>query len=129
MAVFLVIQHSDSQTQVTYLPAMRTAVQLGAARAEDLALLEDRILTEQGKPQIYGSQVRMDSAGKASFFPILDEINVNRRRATVGLGPLEDYAHYFGINYQLPAAPATSTPATSTPASGPKTRKPTAAHP
>jgi hypothetical protein len=106
MAVFLVIQHSDSLTQVTYLPAMRTAVQLGAARAEDLALLEDRVLTEQGKPQIYGSQVRMDSAGKASFFPILDEINVNRRRATVGLGPLEDYAHYFGINYHLPAAGA-----------------------
>ena len=103
MAVFLVIQHSDSLTQATYLPMMRAAVQQGAARAEDLALLEDRILTEQRKPQIYGSQVKMDSAGKASFFPIFDEINVNRRRATVGLGPLEDYARYFGIDYHLPA--------------------------
>ena len=108
MAVFLVIQHSDSLTQVTYLPMMRTAVQQGAARAEDLALLEDRVLTEQGKPQIYGSQVRMDSAGKASFFPILDEINVNRRRASVGLGPLEEYARYFGIRYH-PPAPAAKT--------------------
>jgi hypothetical protein len=119
-AVFLVIQHSDSLTQLTCLPLMRTAVQLGAARAEDLALLEDRILTEQGKPQIYGSQVRMDTTGKASFFPILDEVNVNRRRATVGLGPLEDYARYFGIDYRLPAAPATSAPpAPSIPAASP----------
>src|SRR6185312_795845 len=52
MAVFLVIQHGDSLTHVTYLPMMQEAVQRGAARAEDLALLEDRLLTEQHKPQI-----------------------------------------------------------------------------
>ncbi len=113
MAVFLVIQHSDSLTQVTWLPAMRAAVQQGKARAEDLALLEDRVLTEQGKGQLYGSQVKQDSTGKAVFFPIQDEPNVNRRRAAVGLGSLEDYARYFGIDYHLPSPADTTHPAAS----------------
>jgi hypothetical protein len=101
-AVFLVIQHSDSLTHATYLPMMRAAVQRGASQPEELALLEDRLLTEQGKPQIYGSQVHTDSTGKSSFFPIADEANVDKRRAAVGLDPLGVYARYFGIDYHLP---------------------------
>lgn len=100
--IFLVIQHSDSLTQVTYLPLMREAVKKGKARPQDLALLEDRILTKQGKEQIYGSQVRVNEKGKNEFFPIKDEADVNKRRASVGLGPLEEYAKYFDINYVAP---------------------------
>lgn len=99
-AVFLVIQHADSLTQVTYLPMMREAVKIGKARSSSLALLEDRILTKQGKPQIYGSQLRENpQTGKSEFFPIADEANVNKRRASVGLPPLEEYAKLFGIEY------------------------------
>jgi len=56
--IFLVIQHADSSTQTTYLPVLRDAVTKGKARPQDLAILEDRILTKQGKEQVYGSQVR-----------------------------------------------------------------------
>ena len=100
--IFLVIQHADSLTQVTYFPIMQEAVKKGKAKAQSLALLEDRILTNQGKEQIYGSQVRTNEEGKFEFFPIKDEPNVNKRRASVGLDPLEEYAKYFGINYVLP---------------------------
>ena len=81
---------------------MRAAVKRGNALPQNLALLEDRVLTNQGKKQIYGSQVSIDSTGQKTFFPIIDEANVNKRRASVGLGPIEDYAKYFGINYVLP---------------------------
>lgn len=104
MAVFLVLQHADSLVHATYVPLMREAVKRGAARPEDLALMEDRLLTEQGKPQLYGSQVRLDASGKAAFFPIADEPNVDKRRASVGLEPLEFYAREFGITYHLPAS-------------------------
>lgn len=110
-AVFLVIQHSDSMVHATYLPRMRAAVQRGDAEPEHLALLEDRLLTEQGKPQIYGSQVRTDNKGKSAFFPIADEPNVDKRRTSVGLEPLEEYARYFGIDYHLPAAARAAAPA------------------
>lgn len=100
--IFLVIQHADSLTQVTYLPLMQEAVRKGKAQPEALALLEDRVLVTQGKEQIYGSQVRTNEAGKNEFFPIKDEPNVNKRRASVGLKPLEEYAKYFDIDYVLP---------------------------
>lgn len=104
MALFLVIQHADSLTQVTFFPLMQQAVKDNKARMEDLALLQDRILTTQGKPQIYGSQVHNEN-GKAAFFPIEDEANVNKRRAAAGLGPIEAYGRYFGIDYHLPVVP------------------------
>lgn len=101
-ALFIVIQHADSLTQATYLPVMRQAVKNGKAQASQLALLEDRVLTDRGEPQIYGSQVRGKKNGKFEFFPIKDEHNVNKRRAAVGLEPLEVYARNFGIDYHLP---------------------------
>jgi len=101
--IFLVIQHADSLTQVTYFPVMKKAVKKGKARPQDLAALEDRILTKQGKEQIYGSQVKLNNeTGKFEFFPIKDEPNVNKRRAAVGFEPLENYAKFFDINYTLP---------------------------
>lgn len=103
--IFLVIQHSDSLTQVTYVQRMREAVKNGKARTQDLALLEDRILTTQGRAQIYGSQLKWnEEAGKYEFFPIMDAANVNKRRNKVGLQPIEVYAKFFGIEYTAPAA-------------------------
>lgn len=100
LTLFLVIQHADQQTQEKYLPMMRAAVAKKNANAANLALLEDRVAMGQGKKQIYGSQIRMDQAGKASIYPIEDEINVNKRRAAVGLPPLEEYVKYWGIVYK-----------------------------
>lgn len=103
MTFFLVIQHADSLTQVNYLPKMRKAVKFGKANPQHLALLEDRILVGQGKKQIYGSQVKRNpSTGKNEFFPIANEADVNKRRATVRLPPLEEYAKQFAIDYTLP---------------------------
>lgn len=101
-ALFLAIHHGDSLTQTTYLPMVREAVKNRKAQPDQLALLEDRVLTNQGKPQIYGTQVRTLKNGKNVFFPISDERNVNKRRSAVGLEPLEAYARYFGIDYHLP---------------------------
>ncbi|MBV4358252.1 DUF6624 domain-containing protein [Pinibacter aurantiacus] len=100
LAIFLVIQHADLATQEKYLPMVRDAVKTGKARAGDLALLEDRVLTRNGKAQIYGSQLRqIPNTNKYEFYPIEDEANVNKRRAAIGLQPLEDYAKGFGISY------------------------------
>ena len=101
--IFLVIQHADQKTQEKYLPMMRQAVKNGKAKGSQLALLEDRVAMRQGKKQIYGSQISRDpKTGKYFVAPIEDEPNVNKRRAAVGLMPLEDYARHFNIEYKLP---------------------------
>lgn len=99
---FLVIQHSDSATQVKYFPLLFRSVQQGESPPSNLALLTDRILLHQGKKQLYGSQVVSDKDGNNVIYPIEDEKNVNKRRADFGMQPIEDYAKLFGINYTPP---------------------------
>lgn len=101
--LWLVIQHSDIKIQEKYLPMIRKALKDGKANPADVALLEDRILIRHGKKQIYGSQLEMDSITKKyKLAPIEDEPNVNKRRAEVGLEPLEEYAKNWDIKYVVP---------------------------
>lgn len=101
-ALFLVIQHSDLATQQKYLPLMREAVQHKNADASNLALLEDRVALREGKKQIYGSQIGRDN-GTGTFYvsPLEDPDNVDKRRASVGLGPLSDYVKRWDIEWNV----------------------------
>lgn len=95
--VFLVIQHADLTYQKRYFELARTAAESGDLEKSAFALLQDRVLINEGKKQIYGSQVNIDRMGKPSFYPIEDEENVDKRRAEVGLEPLAEYGKRFGI--------------------------------
>jgi len=97
-AFFLVIQHADHATRNHFLPLMRSAVKAGKAFSFDLALLEDRILVDEGKDQLYGSQVGYDdTSGESCVFSIADADNVDVRRQQVGLGPISNYLRPWGI--------------------------------
>lgn len=102
-ALFLVIQHADARpaVQAAYLPIMREAVAEGNARADELAMLEDRVAVNHGRPQRYGSQIGWKD-NKPFVQPIEDEEHVNERRAAVGLEPLEKYAERFGVVWSPP---------------------------
>jgi len=102
-ALFLVIQHADAkpEIQAKYLPLMRDAVTDGNARSYELALLEDRVAVNHGRPQIYGSQIGWKD-GKGFVKPMEDEEHADERRKAVGLEPLEKYAERFGINWSPP---------------------------
>jgi hypothetical protein len=103
--LFLVIQHSDIKTQEKYIQGLRDAVKRGDGFPDQLALMEDRVALREGKKQIYGSQIGMDTkTGKAYIFPIEDEANVDKRRAAVGLGPLKDYVKHWDIDYKGPGS-------------------------
>jgi len=100
--LFLVIQHSDLETQEKYLPMMREAVKKGNARASSLALLEDRVALGNGEKQIYGSQVGRDQeTGEYYLLPLIDPDNVDKRRADVGLGQLQDYISNWGMTWDV----------------------------
>ena len=60
------------------------------------------IRIKKGKKQLYGSQLRRTKQGKMELYPIEDEPNVNKRRAAMGLGLLEDYVRGWGLTYTLP---------------------------
>lgn len=96
--LFLVIQHSDPETREKYLPIMREAVKKRDASVADLALLEDRTALEQGRKQIYGSQIgRNEQTGEMYVLPLDDPDNVDKRRAEVGLPPIQNYVSNWNI--------------------------------
>ncbi|RSK31249.1 hypothetical protein EI290_14340 [Hymenobacter metallilatus] len=101
--VFLVIQHSNLPTLEKYFPMARQAAERGDLAKSALALMQDRLLMWQGKPQIYGSQLHTDpKTNKMVFYTIQDEAHVDERRAAIGMEPLASYAKRFGLEYTVP---------------------------
>lgn len=93
-AAFLILQHAASEVQIEFFPLFKAAYQDGAASGQNYALLRDRTLVGQGKPQIYGTQAKPFDQwvdGEPTLEPIADEANVDARRAEVGLMPLSEY--------------------------------------
>jgi hypothetical protein len=82
---------------------LKEAAAKDEAKASEVAMLEDRILTREGKKQMYGTQLRTNDQTKLwELFPIEDEENVDLRRAAVGLPSMAEYLKYFGLTYTPP---------------------------
>lgn len=102
-ATFLLVQHTpDAEFRKSSLELLRKAVKEGEARGDQLALLTDRVLMLEGKPQIYGTQIKPFKDGKVEVWTIADEANVDKRRAEVGLGPLAEYLERLRQRYSKP---------------------------
>ncbi|MFM9944616.1 MAG: DUF6624 domain-containing protein [Bacteroidia bacterium] len=87
--LWLVIQHSDLKTQEKYFPIMKEAVKNGKATKGELAYLEDRMLMNQGKKQLYGTQYKLNEKNRQmELWLIEDPLNLNKRRESVGLPPM-----------------------------------------
>lgn len=100
--VFLVIQHSDLETQQKYLPLMRVAVEEGKAYKSDLAMLEDRVAMREGRKQIYGSQIRYNKISEHYYiYPIDKPEKVDQRRAAMNLCPIADYISAYELTWDL----------------------------
>lgn len=109
--IFVVVQHADLETREKYFPLLKQAAANGEFAESSLALMIDRNLTDRGKSQIYGSQMR-ETEKYVKLYPIVDEHEVDQRRAAVGLGPLAIYLKEFGISYQLPTKTQNPNPKT-----------------
>ncbi len=102
-AAWLLVQHAPFADQRQVLPLLLAAVRRDDARAGDGALLEDRVLVGEGRPQLYGTQARYaDHPGAPILDSIADEPCVDVRRASVGLGPLAVYLEALGVKYAGP---------------------------
>ncbi|MEU4242673.1 DUF6624 domain-containing protein [Actinoplanes sp. NPDC026619] len=86
---WLVAQHADRRLdpQRTALTLMAQAVQAGEADSGHLAMLRDRVLVNEGRPQIYGTQIAGVVDGQPVPWPCEDPEGMDARRAEVGLDP------------------------------------------
>jgi hypothetical protein len=95
-AAFLLVQHADDLAfQKKMLPLVRRAYRAGELSAWNYALLLDRVLVREGKPQVYGMSLERWEGKEPVLYPIGDEANVDKRRAAIGLPPLSEYLEFM----------------------------------
>ncbi len=93
---WLLVQHADADIdfQKRCLALMRDAPP-GEVCPAHLAYLEDRINVHEGRAQRYGTQGRQGRDGLWRPHQLADGEHVDELRASVGLGPLDEYTASF----------------------------------
>ena len=91
---WLIAQHADRQLdfQREALSFLADAVSRGEAAERDLAYLTDRVRMNEGREQVYGTQIAEVKDGSGVPWPVEDPANLDARRAAVGLPPFEEYS-------------------------------------
>ncbi|CAM1344178.1 DUF6624 domain-containing protein [Tenacibaculum amylolyticum] len=93
-AIWLGLQHSNKKIRKKYFQQIEKAVENGDLSKQQYALMKDRILMDEGKPQIYGSQIK-----NGKLYKLENPETVNERRKEMGMGTIEDYLKYFNIQF------------------------------
>jgi hypothetical protein len=88
-AAMLIAQH-NSELQPRVL-ALAKALPRGQVSPEAVAMMDDRLLVAQGKPQLYGSQFSSRPTGLFALDPVADMRELPARRDSAGLMPLPLY--------------------------------------
>lgn len=105
---WLMVQHSDHNPdfQKEVLEKMKVEVEKENAIPSNYGLLVDRVKINTGQKQIYGTQVTYNmNIGQAYPKNLKDSLNVNQKRKSIGLEPIEEYLNrmtemYFEMNKQ-----------------------------
>jgi hypothetical protein len=101
-AAFILVQHAEHSFQKELLPLMQKEYRAGVLSGPNYALFTDRVLVDDGRPQVYGSRAMPFAqwqGGEPVLYPIVDEANVDKRRAEVGLSPLAEYREMLKQKY------------------------------
>lgn len=108
-AAFYIIQHNPDKIP-QYYPLIEEAGKKGEIPFRLSAMMLDRKLANEGKEQIYGTQVygktiTNKETGKQDFFryvvPINDPKNINKRRKEAGFDTtVEENAKNLGVEYK-----------------------------
>ena len=101
MALWLVFQHSHHYVMKKYYPLLLQSAKNGDLELSQMALTEDRLLMREGKAQKYGSQIQAGCKTKWELYRLGNPETVNKRRAEVGLEPLENYLNNYGIVFNI----------------------------
>lgn len=93
--MWLIVQHADHDTefQQKCLKLIKQAVKKNEADKKLIPFLEDRLLVNKNKKQIYGTQFyKNKTTGKLIPKSIRNQKHVDKLRKSVGLDPLSSYS-------------------------------------
>ena len=91
-APLLIINHLEGEEmRIKYLPLIKNACLQKEGSCMEYAKIQDRILVNTGKKQIYGMQFRYNKDRKLEPFPIVNPEYVDQKRKAIGLEPIKQY--------------------------------------
>lgn len=93
-AAMLIVQHAVPALQERVLDLTR-GIRRGELSPQALAMLEDRVLVHQKKPQRFGTQFTLSADGLFRFAPAADLDGLAARREQAGLPPLDLYVCFM----------------------------------
>lgn len=100
--IWLVLQHADNENRKKYFKILKKSAKNGDLSEGQIAIMQDRILMMDGKPQIYGSQiVENKETRKWEIYNLKNSKLVDKRRAKVGLSPLDEYVKKWNIEFNV----------------------------
>jgi hypothetical protein len=110
---WLLVQHQELAFQERLLPEMRQAADTGQASKVEYAYLYDRVMSEEGKPQHWGTQ-SVCRDGKAALLPVDDPEGLQQRRKDLHIFPMDQNEYLRTLDSQC-ANFKNDTPASASP--------------
>lgn len=100
---WLMMQHCDNDPkfQEEVLSEMKKHIERKNANPSNYAYLIDRVNVNTGKPQVYGTQMKLNQEGSSyEPKPVIEPQNLNKRREKVGLSTIEEYIGVMNSHYK-----------------------------
>lgn len=96
---FYILQHAPVAMQLRYREAVKRGLESGDIKTFQYAMFEDRIATQTGNKQIYGTQILFNESGDAYVAPCDNPAMVDSLRATVGLPPMSEHLQRWNLEW------------------------------
>ena len=97
-AIWLSLHHApDKQYVKKYFPLLENAKNNGDISGEAFATIQDRILMDDGEPQLYGTQIE-----DGKLYDLYEPEFVNQRRKILSMEPIEEYLKFYYIEFSIP---------------------------
>lgn len=96
----LIIQYAPIETQDKYLPIIAEAYKNKNIEAYDYTSILDKVALRHGQPQLYGNIV-VNVGNKNYVAPIQDVEHLDKRRADMGLKPMNSYLKSWSMKWDI----------------------------
>ena len=97
--VFAVVQHSNASYQEKYFPFIKQAFKNGQIKKQLYVLLLDRMEMYKGNDQLYGTQIITTIAGYSFVSPVVDPVNLDKRRQEMGMPKMQSYLNRYSLKW------------------------------
>ena len=97
-AAFAILQTAPDAEKKRMLPALKETAQTDLLTSARTAFIEDQLRVADGRPQIYGTVVKLETDGTVTVLPVEEPEKLEARRHAAGLPPMHEFLQQVKAN-------------------------------